>query len=92
MREGCKCYEPNEEEDWAVNSFVIICCDHYHTQTMEKITHELAGSTEFTKCDGTLSYLCVVDDFKSQHTRTPNQVPARKYVASASAKHITSTA
>ena len=32
---------------------------------MKEITHELAGSTCFTKLDGTSSYLCIVLDYES---------------------------
>ena len=39
--------------------------DHYHTPTLDEITHELGGSTHFMKLDGTSSYLCVVLDYKS---------------------------
>ena len=42
-----------------------ICHDHYHTPTLDEITHELGSSTHFTKLDGTSSYLCVVLDYKS---------------------------
>ena len=39
--------------------------DHYKTPTVEEITHQLAGSTRFTKLDGTSSYLCIVLDYES---------------------------
>ena len=39
--------------------------DHYRTPTLEEITHELAGSTKFTKVDGSLSYYCIVLDYES---------------------------
>ena len=39
--------------------------DHYKTPTVEEITHELAGSTSFTKLNGTSSYLCLVLDYES---------------------------
>ena len=42
-----------------------ICHDHYHTQTLVEITHEVGGSTCFTKLDGTSSYLCVILDYES---------------------------
>ena len=42
-----------------------ICCDHYHTPTLDEITHELGGSTCFMKLNGTSSYLCVVLDYES---------------------------
>ena len=55
--------------------------DHYHTPTLEEITHQLAGSTRFTKFDGTSSYLCIVLDYKSsplniQHTMGTVQICA----------------
>ena len=37
----------------------LIKRDHYHTPTLEEITHQLAGSTKFTKLDGTSSHLCI---------------------------------
>ena len=37
--------------------------DHYRIPTLEEITHELAGSTKFTKLDG--SYHCIVLDYES---------------------------
>ena len=37
--------------------------DHYKIPTIEKITHQLAGS-KFTKVDGTSSYLCIVLDYE----------------------------
>ena len=40
---------------------------------MEEITHELTGSTCFTKLDGTSSYLCIVLDYESSLLRTFNQ-------------------
>ena len=49
--------------------------DHYRTPTLEEITHELAGSTKFTKVDGSSSYYCIVLDYESslltnlQHTQ-----------------------
>ena len=42
-----------------------ICHDHYHTPTLDEITHELGGSTCFTKLDGTSSYLCIILDYES---------------------------
>ena len=42
-----------------------ICHDHYHTPTLDEITHKLGGSTHFTKLDGTSSYLCVALDYES---------------------------
>ena len=38
--------------------------DHYRTPTLEEITHELAGSTKFTKVDGSSSYYCIVLDYE----------------------------
>ena len=34
--------------------------DHHRTPTLEEITHELAGSTKFTKVDGSSSYYCII--------------------------------
>ena len=39
--------------------------DHYKSPTVEEITLELAGSTCFTKLDGTPSYLYIVLDYGS---------------------------
>ena len=39
--------------------------DHYRTPTLEEITHELAGSTKFTKVDGSSSYYCIVLNYES---------------------------
>ena len=39
--------------------------DHYHTPTLEEITHQLAGSSKFTKLDGTSSYFWIVLDYES---------------------------
>ena len=61
---------------WKVNGKLEVCldpkdlntairCDHYKTPTVEEITHELAGSTCFTKLDGTSSYLCIVLNYGS---------------------------
>ena len=61
---------------WKANRKLWVCldpkdlnaairCDHYKTPTVEEITHELAGSTCFTKLDGTSSYLCIVLDYES---------------------------
>ena len=46
--------------------------DHYKTPTVEEITHQLAGSTRFTKLDGTSSYLCIVLDYESSLLTTFN--------------------
>ena len=46
--------------------------DHYKTPTVEEITHKLAGSTRFTKLDGTSSYLCIVLDYESSLLTTFN--------------------
>ena len=46
--------------------------DHYKTPTVEEITHELAGSTSFTKLDGTPSYLCIVLDYELSPLMTFN--------------------
>ena len=37
--------------------------DHFKMPTIEKITHQLAGSKKFTTVDGTSSYLCI--DYES---------------------------
>ena len=61
---------------WKANGKLWVCLDpknlnaaihhdHYHTPTLDEITHELGGSTRFTKLDGTSSYLCVVLDYES---------------------------
>ena len=44
---------------------VAICHDHYHTQTLDEITHKLGNSTHFMKLDGTSSYLCVILNYES---------------------------
>ena len=41
-------------------------------QLLEKITHELAGSSCFTKLDGTSSYLCIVFNYQSSLLMTFN--------------------
>ena len=46
--------------------------DDYKTPTVEEITHELAGSTCFTKLDGTSSYLCIVLDYEPSLLTTFN--------------------
>ena len=46
--------------------------DHHRTPTVEEITHQLAGSTRFTKLDGTSSYLCIVLDYESSLLTTFN--------------------
>ena len=46
--------------------------DHYRTPTLEEITHELAGSTKFTKVDGSSSYYCIVLDYQSSLLTTFN--------------------
>ena len=46
--------------------------DHHKTLTVEEITHQLAGSTRFTKLDGTSSYLCIVLDYESSLLTTFN--------------------
>ena len=46
--------------------------DHYRTPTLEEITHELAGSTKFTKVDGSSSYYCTVLDYESSLLTTFN--------------------
>ena len=46
--------------------------DHYRTPTLEEITLELAGSTKFTKVDGSSSYYCRVLDYESSLLTTFN--------------------
>ena len=46
--------------------------DHYRTPTLDEITHELAGSTRFTKVDGSSSYHCIVLDYESSLLTTFN--------------------
>ena len=46
--------------------------DHYRTPTLEEITRELAGSTKFTKVDGSSSYYCIVLDYESSLLTTYN--------------------
>ena len=55
--------------------------DHYRIPTLEKITHELAGSMKFTKVDGSSSYYCIVLDYESSllttfNTHRGNYLPA----------------
>ena len=51
---------------------IAIRCDHYKTPSVEEITHELAGSTCFTKLDGTSSYLCIILNYESSLLMTFN--------------------
>ena len=46
--------------------------DHHRTPTVEEITHNFAGSTVFSKVDGTASYYCVELDDASQLLTTFN--------------------
>ena len=46
--------------------------DHYRTPTLEEISHELVGSTKFTKVDGSSSYYCIVLDYESSLLTTFN--------------------
>ena len=46
--------------------------DHHRTPTVEEITHNFAGSTVFSKVDGTASYYCVELDDESQLLTTFN--------------------
>ena len=46
--------------------------DHYRTPTLEEITHALAGSTKFTKVDGSSSYYCIVLNYESSLLTTFN--------------------
>ena len=61
---------------WKANGKLRVCLDprdvnkaikrdHYKIPTIEKITHQLAGSKKFTKVDGTSSDLCIVLDYES---------------------------
>ena len=61
---------------WKANGKLRVCLDpkglntairldHYKTPTVEEITHELVGSTYFTKLVGTSSYLCIVFNYES---------------------------
>ena len=61
---------------WKANGKLQVCldpknlnaaskCDCYKKSTVEEITHGLAGSTCFTKLDGTSSYLCIVLIYES---------------------------
>ena len=62
---------------WKPNNTVRACLDakelnngikrdHHRTPTVEEITHNFAGSTVFSKVDGTASYYCVELDDESQ--------------------------
>ena len=51
--------------------------DHYRTPTLEEITHELAGSTKFTKVDGSSSYYCIVLNYESSLLTTFNTYRGR---------------
>ena len=68
---------------WKANGDLRVCLDpkdlnkairrdHYRTPTVEEITHELAGSTKFTKVDGSSSYHCIVLDYESSILTTFN--------------------
>ena len=61
---------------WKANEKIWVCLDpkdlnvaihhdHYHTPTLDEITHKLGSSTCFTKLDGTSSYLCIILDSES---------------------------
>ena len=50
----------------------VIRQDQYRIPTLEEITHELAGSTTFTKVDGSSSYYCIVLDYESSLLTTFN--------------------
>ena len=63
---------------WKANGKLQVCLgpkdlnaaihhDHYCTPALDEITHELGGSTCFTKLDGTSSYLCVILNYESSH-------------------------
>ena len=68
---------------WKANGELQVCldpkdlntairCDYYKIPTVDEITQELAGSTCFTKLDGTSSYLYIVLDYKSSLFMTFN--------------------
>ena len=46
--------------------------DHYRTPTLGEITHELAGSTKFTKEDGSSSFYCIILNYESSLLTTFN--------------------
>ena len=46
--------------------------DHYRTSTLEEITHELAGTTKFTKVNGYSFYYCIILDYESSLLTTFN--------------------
>ena len=46
--------------------------DHYRRPMLEEFTHELAGSTKFTKVDGSSSYYCIILDYESSLLTTFN--------------------
>ena len=46
--------------------------DYYRTPTLEEITHDLAGSTKFTKVGGSSSYYCIVLNYESSLLTTFN--------------------
>ena len=46
--------------------------NHYMTPLLEEITHELAGSTKFTKVDESSSYYCIVFEYESYLLTTFN--------------------
>ena len=61
---------------WKANGKLRVCLnprdvnkaikrDHYKIFTIEEITHQLAGSKNFTKVNGTSSYLCIVLNYES---------------------------
>ena len=68
---------------WKANGKLWVCLDpkdlnaairhdHYKTPAVEEITHELTGSTCFTKLDGTSSYLWIVLDYEPSLLMTFN--------------------
>ena len=84
----CKVDEPTDWVSslayaWKPNGRVQACLDakelnncikrdHHRTPTVEEITHNFAGSTVFSKVDGTASYYCVELDDASQLLTTFN--------------------
>ena len=68
-------WKPNGKVRACLNAKELNNCikrDHHRTPTVEEITHNFAGSTVFTKVDGTASYYCVELDEESQLLTTFN--------------------
>ena len=74
-------WKPNGKVRACLNAKELNNCikrDHHRTPTVEEITHNFAGSTVFTKVDGTASYYCVELDEESQLLTTFNS-PSGRY-------------